>query len=232
MKYITMSPTLTAYKVLYEKLNLPFEYEEVKNLCIAGIKRQNAEIVSSNELGNLWNAMTYLYEEGMIFADGDFKVKYIKMLKTDRTEREYKTETPILMLRLNHFIGQYKKMAKQQGEVVMSKDSIRYYLTTSGAYQGMKASERWKVFQDGKPMTEVKIEEGGVSKQKFISKFDRCLCFDYQALKDKFDLNLESVSAEFADIKEKEEIEAETREFNKRREPDMFKEDDEDKDPF
>ena len=50
-------------KVLYVQLALPWSYEEMKELVVEGIKRQNAEIISNNELGNLWNAMTYLYEE-------------------------------------------------------------------------------------------------------------------------------------------------------------------------
>lgn len=219
---------LAAYKTLYRQLALPFDYEELKSLCVEGIKRQNAEIISNNELGNLWNAMTYLYEEGMIYSDGDFKVKYVKTLKTDRTEREYKTNTPVLMLRLNHFIGQYKRMAKQQGETVMSKDSIRYYLTTSSAYLGMKASERWKVFQDGHPLTETRVEGGGQVRQADVCKFDRCMCFDYLMLKDKFDLNLESVSAERADQMENAADAAEANEFRQKREPDMFANNDND----
>ncbi len=214
---------LSAYKVLYKQLDLPFDYEEMKELCIEGIKRQNAEVISNNELGNLWNAMMYLYEEGMIFTDGDFKIKYVKNLKTDRMDREYKTETPVLMLRLSHFIGQYMKMAKQTGETVMSKDSIRYYLTTSGSYLGMRASERWKVYQDGRPKTENRAERGGQIKMVEVCKFDRCMCFDYQTLKDKFDLNLESVSGEAADEREKEQQNAEDLAFKEKREPSLFR---------
>ena len=213
---------LAAYKTLYRPLALPFEYEEMKQLCIDGIKRQNAEIISSNELGNLWNAMTYLCEEGMIYSDGDFKVKYVKTLKTDRIEREFRTTTPVLMLRLNHFIGQYKRMARQQGDTVMSKDSIRYYLTTSSAYLGMKASERWKVYQDGHPVTELRMDSGGNQRNVDVCKFDRCMCFDYLMLKDKFDLNLESVSADVANQMEEDANAIEAKEFIHRREPDIF----------
>ena len=218
---------LTAYKVLYRALALPWEYEDLKGLVIEGIKRQNSEVISNNELGNLWNAMTYLFEEGMIFADSDFKVKYTKTLRTDKVEREFLKVTPILMLRLNHFIGQYKKMARQQGDTVMSKDSIRYYLTTSGAYLGMKASERWKVYQDGHPVTTVRSsEEGG--KITEVCKFDRCMCFDYRILHEKFDLNLESVTMETADAKENEQDELDAREIRKRLEPELFGQTDDD----
>ena len=223
---------LAAYKTLRTPLNLPWEYEDMKTLVIAGIKRQNAEVISNNELGNLWNAMTYLYEEGMIFGESDFKVKYMKTLKTDRVEREFKTQRPILMLRLNHFIGQYKKMARQQGDTVMSKDSIRYYLTTSSAYLGMKASERFTVYQDGHPVTAVHGSEDG-GKVSNVCKFDRCMCFDYQILHEKFDLNLESLSAEMADRKELEQDEREETEIRRRNNPQLFGQTDEDTDdPF
>lgn len=210
---------LTAYKVLYKALNLPFEYEEMKNLCVEGIKRQNSEVISNNELGNLWNAMTYLYEENMIYADADFKVKYVKTLKTDKVEREFKTNTPILMLRLTHFIGQYKRMAKQQGDTIMSKDSIRYYLTTSGAYLGMKASERWKVIENGHPVQTTVYDGKGAPTMRDIGRFDRCMCFDYSVLRDKFDLQLESVAPEAANRRETEEEEEEKKHFDERREP-------------
>ena len=210
---------LTAYKVLYKSLDLPFDYEEMKDLCVEGIKRQNSEVISNNELGNLWNAMTYLYEENMIYADADFKVKYVKTLKTDKIEREFRVSTPILMLRLTHFIGQYKKMAKQQGDTIMSKDSIRYYLTTSGAYLGMKASERWKVYADGRPVQTETTDKNGFTKFQDVGRFDRCMCFDYAMLKEKFDLNLESVSPDLANSREKDEEEQEKKHFDERREP-------------
>lgn len=222
---------LSAYKTLYRVLELPFEYDDVKHICIEGIRRQNAEIISNNELGNLWNAMTYLYEEGMIFADGDFKVKYVRSLKTDRVDREYKQLTPVLMIRLSHFIGQYKRMARQQGDSVMSKDSIRYYLTTSSAYLGTKASERWKVYQDGHPVTETRFESDGTTRGVDVSKFDRCMCFDYLALKDKFDLNLEQISGERAEELEREADTKEAQRLKARNEPDMFADPNDDR-PF
>ena len=213
---------LTAYKVLYQTLQLPFPYEEMRQLCIEGIKRQNSEVISNNELGNLWNALTYLYEEGMIYQDSDFKVKYVKSLKTDRVEREFKQETPVLMLRLTHFIGQYKRSAKAQGDSVMSKDSIRYYLTTSGAYLGQKASERWKVYEDGRPKLEQRFIDKEHTKMVEVSKFDRCMCFDYQMLRDKFDLNLEQMSHERADEEERRINMQEEEDIRKAREPEIF----------
>lgn len=211
---------LSSYKILYKVLGIPWDYEELKNIFIEGIKRQNSEVISNNELGNLWNSMIYLYEEGMINYDVDFKVKYLKKLKTDKVEKEYKSEVPVLMIRLNHFIGQYRKMAKQQDERVMSRDSIKYYLTTSSAYLGGKASERWKVYQDGRPVIDIEVNpKTGASMSKERAKFDRCMCFDYNLLKEKFDLNLETVSSDIADARENTEIAEEEQHFKDKKEP-------------
>ena len=86
----------------------------------------------------------------------------------------------------------------------------------------MKASERWKVFQDGRPLTEIRQEPGGLTRQTEVCKFDRCMCFDYLQLKEKFDLQLEQVSAETADAREEGEKDSERQYFDRRRQPDMF----------
>ena len=48
------------------------------------------------------------------------------------------------------------------------------------------------------------------------------MCFDYLMLKDKFDLNLESVSAERADQMEQDAIAAEASSLARKKEPNMF----------
>ena len=45
------------------------------------------------------------------------------------------------------------------------------------------------------------------------------MCFDYSMLKEKFDLNLESVSPDLANCREKDEEEQEKKHFDERREP-------------
>lgn len=213
---------LATYKTLYRTLLLPFDYDEIKKLCVDGILRQNTEVISNNEMGRLWDAMKYLYEEGMIYNDADFKIKYVKYLKTNKGDREFRTERPVLMLRPSHFIGQYRRMASQQKETVMTKDSIRYYLTTSPAYLGEKASERWKIIEDGKP----KVEYRHITKENVkpveVVKFDRCMCFDYLELKEKFELELEYVSGEKADELERQYQEQEEEERKRRLEPEFF----------
>lgn len=210
---------LTSYRILRVPLGLPFEYEEIKQLCIEGIKRQNKEVTSNNELGNLWNALSTLYDQGKIFADCDFKIKYLLKLSTDIGKREYKERHPILMLRLANFVSQYKQLAQREGEkkIVMDRDSIRYYLTTGNAYLGEKPSERYVAMKDGMPetvMQPAKNSEGRVMMDNLnnpimrpvqVFNFGRFLCFDYELLKSRYGLSLERLTAMQADDIEQEE---------------------------
>ena len=212
---------LTTYKVLRVPLGLPFDYEDIKRLCIEGIKRQNSEVTSNNELGNLWNALSTLYDQGKVFADSDFKVKYMMRINTDKGRREYKEKHPILMLRLANFVSQYKQLAQREGEkkIIMDRDSIRYYLTTGSAYLGAKPSERYVAVKDGVPETvqeHAKDSSGRLMYDNLNNpimrpapayKFDRFLCFDYEMLKSRYGLRLERFSAIEADRIEQEDEE-------------------------
>jgi DNA primase catalytic core len=191
---------LTCYKTLKSTLNLPFEYDDIKRLCIEGIKRQNSEVTSNNELGNLWNALSTLYDQGKIYLDCDFKIKVLRRLKTDKGEREFKENHRVLMLRLINFVSQYKQLAQREGEkkIIMDRDSIRYYLTIGNAYLGQKSSERFISIKDG-----IKETVNGQT----AYKFDRCLCFDYEILQNRYGLHLEHFSATEADeLERKEEV--------------------------
>lgn len=210
---------LTSYKVLRVPLGLPFDYGEIKRLCVEGIKRQNKEVTSNNELGNLWNALSTLYDQGRIFADSDFKVKYVKKLNTDIGKREFKEKHPVLMLRLSNFVSQYKQLAQREGEkkIIMDRDSIRYYLTTGSAYLGEKPSERYTAMKDGVPETvnqPVKDATGNVMLDNMrqpvmrpapVYNFGRFLCFDYELLKSRYGLRLERFTASEADSLEEDD---------------------------
>ncbi len=214
---------LSTYKVLRVPLGLPFEYDDIKQLCIEGIKRQNGEVTSNNELGNLWNALSTLYDQGKVFPDSDFKVKYVMRLNTDKGRREFKEKHPILMLRLANFVSQYKQLAQREGEkkIVMDRDSIRYYLTTGSAYLGVKASERYVAMKDGVPESVQELVKDSAGHQMYDKlnnpmtrlapayKFDRFLCFDYEILKNRYGLRLERFSSLEADRIDQENEEEE-----------------------
>lgn len=183
---------LASYRCLGKHTTLPWSYQDMKDITIEGIRRQNNECAASNEMGIFWDVFEYMSESGMIFNESDYKIKYLDELKTNITDRQFLTTTPILMIRPKKIILQYKKASKQLDSKVMTERSIRFYLMTSPGYMGKKkGSERFKEIIDGQVQRKQKIP-GDNNSWIDLEKFDNPFCFDYNVLKSKFDLNLET----------------------------------------
>ena len=182
---------LSVYKILKEPLELPWSYNEMRQLTSEGIKRQNQECSAGNELGTFWDMFEYMVSEGMIFPEGDFKIKYIEKIKTNMTERDFGELTPVLMMRPKHVILQYKKASRLTDEKTMSERSIRFYLMTSPGMLGKKSgTERFKVIIDGQ-VKQVLVGEDPNKRYKDLETFDNPLCFDYNILQQHYGINLE-----------------------------------------
>lgn len=191
---------LASYRCLEKCMSLPWDYEEMKAITISGIRRQNSECAASNEMGNFWNMFEYMSQMGMIYNESDYKIKYVDGITTNIIDnRLFSHNTPVLMIRPKKIILQYKKAAKQTDEKVMSERSIRFYLQTSPGYLGKKkGSERFKVIIDGQVQRKyISGNDGGRSID--LEQFDNPFCFDYEVLKQKFELNLELREADDTD---------------------------------
>lgn len=197
---------LATYRCLYSTLELPWTYDEVKKIVIEGIKRQNQECAASNELGAFWDMFENMVNSGIIFNEGDYKIKECQGLKTNIMSREWQQKQRILMMRPKNVIRLYKIEAKKSGDKVMSESSINFYLKTSPGYLGKKSgSERFKVIINGVIQREIKPDDSG-GKQVDQVKYDNPMCFNYDVLKQKFNLNLDMKAS---DAITEEELEAE-----------------------
>lgn len=187
---------LSVYKILQQPLRLPWEYKDMREFTSQGIRRQNQECATGNELGAFWDMFEYMVSEGMIFIEGDYKIKYLDKIKTNVTDRDFGKTTPVLMMRPKHIILQYKKASRMTDERTMSERSIRFYLLTSPGYIGKKAgSERFKVVIDGQ-IQKKQVNEGVNISFKDVETFDNPLCFDYSVLQQVYGINLEQTTDE------------------------------------
>lgn len=188
------SVLLASYKCLVNVIALPWSYQEMKQIVIDGIRRQNEECAASNEMGNFWDMFQYMNETGMIYPESDFKVKYIDEISTNIIQdRQFAQAQPVLMIRPKKIILQYKKAAKMTDEKVMSERSIRFYLQTSPGFLGKKkGSERFKVIINNQTQQKKIPGTNGQDRYVDLEQFDNPFCFDYRLLQNKFELNLET----------------------------------------
>lgn len=67
---------LASFRTLEDVLDLSFSYEEMINIAINGIKNQNAECKSNNELAMFWDAVEVMQQNGVAINGADFRIKY------------------------------------------------------------------------------------------------------------------------------------------------------------
>ena len=182
---------LTAFRTLEAVIDLPFSYNELLKIAVDGILRQNRETKSNNELANFWNVVSYLQQDGEIFLESDFRIDYLDRLKTTRSsEIRFKTPRPILRMRTDRIFPLYKKYSKQVGDAALPTESLNFYLENSHEYLGVQNSVRFKVIQKGIEVTK-EVDLGGGQKRFYKqSATKQALCFDYNALMEAYNINL------------------------------------------
>ena len=193
---------LAAFRTLEAAIELPFSYNELFQICVDGIVRQNRETKSNNELANFWNVVSYLQQDGEIFLESDFRIDYLGKLKTNKTKIPlvFKKPRPILRLRTDRIFPLYKKYSKQVGESALPTESLNFYLENSREYMGLQNSVRFKVIQKG---IEVKkeIDMGGGGKRFYSQSMTKqAMCFDYATLMEAYHINLDVETMEGGEL--------------------------------
>lgn len=181
---------LVAFYILSPKLDLPFSYQEMLQICTDGILNQNQQCKRSNDLSNFWNTISYLLQDGYIFHEADYRISYSDEFKTNISSMEFKTTKRILLLRLNRVIMKYKKVGREVGDSVLPQETIKSYLEHSKEYLGYKNSVRFKNITNGQDVIKA-VPTGQGTAFKKTSTVDRAICFDYDMLQENFGIHLE-----------------------------------------
>ena len=180
---------LAALKVLQEAVPT-LQYEDLFNITIEGILKQNAECKTNGELGSFWNVVQYLASEGIINDTGDFVIRYLTKLKTDLVDTSWLDKRAVLYMQTSRIFNLYRKEGRKTDEKTLPTDALKYYLANSAAYLGQKVV-RFIVFRNGYPVLDSAKQDKYGNPAK-LSQSARSYCFDYQKLVDQFGINLET----------------------------------------
>lgn len=177
-----------AFRTIEKEIDVPFPYEEILEICVDGIKRQNKECKSNNEIAAFWNVISFLQQEGKLNMDGDYRINYEKIFKTNKGNFENDKPKPMLLLRKNRAFQLYKEAANRCGEKPLPESSLKYYLENSKEYLGIKNSVRFKVFVNGQ---EKQVNDPAANRFVSTTMIDQAMCFDYEMLMTNMGINLE-----------------------------------------
>lgn len=194
---------LTAFRCLETVLDTSLTYKQMFNIFVEGIKTQNAECRQNNELAAFWNMVQYLASEGEILEGGDFRIEYLRRLKTDKVNMNWMETRPVLYIQKTRLFMLYKKHGKAVGDTLLPEGSLKYYLENSREYLGEKTGIRYKVYHHGV----VQYQKVG-DQQKEAQTVQRSYCFDYSMLAKNYSINLEKAPDNAEDTARQEDMDA------------------------
>ncbi|WP_302994441.1 CHC2 zinc finger domain-containing protein [Parabacteroides goldsteinii] len=177
---------LAAFRTLHARLSLPFHYNEIRELMVDLMIRQNKECASNNELAEFWEIVTFLNQRREIYIDAEFRITHERSLKLNNgTTVETINEKNYLYLNKRTIFPLYQKMASSMTEKPLAKNSLIYYLSTSPEYIGEKNTVRFKNIIRG--MEEKKNSSDGL---KSTTMMAQAMIFDYDMIKKHYDIDL------------------------------------------
>jgi DNA primase len=157
---------LAAYSVLEDKIDLPFSRSTLIENAIRQLRVQQRETRNSNEVSTFWNLLLYMYSDGLIQENVDFKINLLESIKTDLVNIVFDEPKNVIFIQHSRIIPLYRKHGKQHGEKILPSDSIDYYLRNDKRFLGKKDV----AFKAVDPKTGVELTNPEGGKMRKITK--------------------------------------------------------------
>ena len=193
---------LAAFHSLRNSIDVPYDYDDLLKVSAKLLVEQNEQTKDGSELASFWNIVEYLYREGLIFEKSDYKIEHVASLTLlDKDKKSYVKPIearPVLFLRLPRILELYQRHGRETGEELIPKKTIDYYLKSDGSiYLGKSVTKRFDKIINGNPqyITKTKIVNGSTVTQSVVDETtDQPLCFDYNAVREQYGIQLRSAT--------------------------------------
>ena len=183
------SKLLAIFSCVEERLKFPFTYDEIFDISLKLMVKQNSMSGEGNELAHFWRMLMFLRDNGNLYEEGDYRIKNFVTFKSDIiNNREFSSPRPILLLNVSRVFTLYKEAARRSGDKIIPDDALREYLKHTEYYYGYLNCVRFKSFANGYQ----EMKEDGIGGMKPVTRVLRAMAFDYTILKEKYNISLES----------------------------------------
>lgn len=185
---------LAAFHTVQTSLELPFTYTDLFNICVGGIRRQNEQLKKNSDIAVFWSLLDSNHMQGRIIAKAHFAVKRQTLFKRSSGEViDFERDKSILYLNFQSVInvlGQRVNGSNVVGKLdTVSLDS---YLRTHPAFLGTKQYRFWVLTPNGTPDYTFENRDGKqIRRVREVRPM--AFVFDYELLKESYELNLETV---------------------------------------
>lgn len=175
---------------------IPIHRNRIYNICVDYILRQCDVMKNCDELAKFWTRLDLSFMEGKLVEYAAFRIQYIddpfEITKSRSHRTISKKDCPhrILMLYLKAAYEVIESMIKKD-EKVISESSFKHYLENSPEFLGTKVTPTYfRVADQYGNLRMTKDPDPKTGKLVPLRKSLRPMIFDYDALIEKYDINL------------------------------------------
>lgn len=200
---------LAAFHCVQTSLDLPFTYTDLFNICVGGIRRQNEQLKKNSDIAVFWSLLDSNHMQGRIIAKAHFAIKRQSVFKRTSGEAiDFERDKPLLYINYQSVINVLGQ--RVNGSNVVGKldtVSLESYLRTHPAFLGTKQYRFWVLTSNGTPDYTFDTRDGKqIRRVREVRPM--AFVFDYELLKESYELNLETVERAENDLSEDDPDEA------------------------
>lgn len=185
---------LAAFHTVQTSLDLPFEYTDLFNICVGGIRRQNEQLKKNSDIAVFWSMLDSNHMQGRIVAKAHFAIKQMSQLKRNNGETiDFGRDKTILFLNYQNVVNALGQ--RVNGSNVIGKldtVSLESYLRTHPAFLGTRQHRFQVLLPNGTPDYTFENRDGkSIRRVKEVRPM--AFVFDYELLKESYEINLETI---------------------------------------
>ena len=184
---------LAAFHTVQTSLRLPIDYLDLFNICVGGIRRQNEQLKKNSDIAVFWSMLDSGHMLGRIVAKSHFAIRVQSSFKRlDGDVIDFGRNKSVLYLNYQNVIATLGQ--RVNGSNIVGKldtVSLDSYLRTHPAFLGTKQYRFRVLLPNGTPDYTFDTRDGrSVRRVKEVRPM--AFVFDYELLKESYEINLET----------------------------------------
>ncbi len=185
---------LAAFRTLESGLSLPFSYNDLLTVAVAGMRLQNETAQESSEMGDFWEALQGFHTQGRAIDKAHFRIKWHRTFRSTSMKEDMVFAEPIPVLYLNSaaVAGLFNGRGAANATANRSNwSTMLSYLRSHPSFLGLKQDRFTILLANGTPDYTFETVNGSQVKKLKVNR-PKAMCFNYAMLKAEFGLNLET----------------------------------------
>jgi hypothetical protein len=199
---------LAAFRTAEYAIDAPFDYKDLLDFCIKGIRAQNEELSKKSDVAEFWSLLDANHMQGRIVDKAHFFIRYDKIFVPagkDAKEVVFGDSRAIIYINFQSVVTTLMQRSSSGGHTIgrLDPSSLESYLRTHEAFLGTKQMRFRVLLPNGQPDIVYDTKDGKTSR-RIREVRPISLVFDYDMLREKYDLSLETLERDENEIPQDE----------------------------